>query len=76
MSDFRLISNSELRGIASAGNKFSKIEHAEAVAKSRKGTEVIVEKDGLYSLYEPLGKDTASITKMAKQSIKQEANQP
>ena len=68
MSDFRLIPNADLRGIASAGNKFSKVEHAVSVAKSRKGIEVIVEKDGLYSLYEPLGKDTANIKTLAKQS--------
>lgn len=68
MCDFRLISNRELNGIASNGNKFGKLEHAESVARSRKGQEVIVENNGTYSLYDPMGKDAVAVSKLAKNS--------
>lgn len=67
MTDFRLISNNELKNISTNGNGFSKIEHAESVAKARNGQEVVVEKNGTFYLYDTLGKDLADISK-SKQS--------
>lgn len=69
MSDFSLIPNSQLKNIASNGNGFSKIEHAEAVAKNRKGKEAIVEKDGTFFLYESFGKDQTNINSIKKSDL-------
>lgn len=54
MNDFlRPLSASELRGHAQAGNAFSRIEHARAVAQSRSGAEVIVRAGEYYQLALP-----------------------
>lgn len=50
MCNIRILNNSELNRIAMNGNGFSKVEHAEAVAKNRNGAEAIVKKDNLYYL--------------------------
>jgi len=50
MCNIRMLSNSELSGISRNGNGFSKIEHAESVAKNRAGAELIIKKDNLYYL--------------------------
>ncbi|MFN8672317.1 MAG: cellulase family glycosylhydrolase [Candidatus Sericytochromatia bacterium] len=64
MCNIRLISNNELTGLAKAGNGFSKLEHAEAVAKNIQGSEAIVKKDNLYYLYDSnLIKNPKELTK-------------
>ncbi|MFN8576539.1 MAG: cellulase family glycosylhydrolase [Candidatus Sericytochromatia bacterium] len=69
MTDFRLISNNELKNITTSGNGFSKIEHAESVAKARNGQEVVVEKNGAFYLYDTMGKDLNDISNLKKSNL-------
>lgn len=67
MSDpLRPISNAELAPYARAGNGFSRLEDAEAVARARKGAEVIAKEGDLYVLYAP--RDGMQLNQLASSS--------
>lgn len=66
LDPLRPLSPTDLKPYASGGNAFSRLEDAEAVARSRAGNEVIAKEGDVFVLYEP--RDGTQLTQLASSS--------